>query len=197
VFCSKCGGAVADGSPFCPNCGQATHAAPLMVAAGPLQSAPARPYAGFWLRVLAYIIDALILGIFCGPIFFGLAMSMGLVSSLSRLPRGSDPFGVIAPAVFVSFFGAIFMVALVGGWLYHALLESSEWQGTAGKKALGLTVTDMAGQRVSFGRASGRHFGKLVTGLIPLGIGYALAGFTEKKQALHDMMASCLVMRQS
>jgi uncharacterized RDD family membrane protein YckC len=197
VFCSKCGGAVPDGSTFCANCGQATHAAPLMVATGPVHNAPALFYAGFWLRVLAYIIDALILGIFCGPIFFGLAMSTGVVSSLARVPRGSHPFSVIAPGLFLSFFSAILLIALVGGWLYYALLESSEWQGTAGKKALGLTVTDMAGQRVSFGRASGRHFGKLITGLIPLGIGYALAGFTEKKQALHDMMASCLVLRRS
>jgi uncharacterized RDD family membrane protein YckC len=60
---------------------------------------------------------------------------------------------------------------------------------------LHLKVTDMTGQPISFGRASGRFFARIVTKLIPLGIGYMLAGFTEKKQAIHDMIASCLVLR--
>ena len=63
--------------------------------------------------------------------------------------------------------------------------------------ALGLTVTDMRGRRVTFGRASGRFFAKMITGLIPLCIGYIMAGFTEKKQALHDMIASCLVLKKN
>jgi uncharacterized RDD family membrane protein YckC len=87
-------------------------------------------------------------------------------------------------------------LGLLGTWLYFALLESSEWQGTAGKKVLGLIVTDMNGQRVTFMRATGRHFSKIVTSFIPLGIGYAMAGFTQKRQALHDMIASCLVLRR-
>ena len=74
-------------------------------------------------------------------------------------------------------------------------MESSSWQATLGKKVLNLRVTDMAGARISFGKATGRHFAKLITGLIPLGIGFAMAGLTEKRQALHDMLASCLVLR--
>ncbi|MGB6469852.1 MAG: RDD family protein, partial [Candidatus Acidiferrales bacterium] len=69
------------------------------------------------------------------------------------------------------------------------------WQGTLGKRALGLLVTDLEGRRVSFGRASGRYFGKIVSALI-LMIGFIMAGFTEKKQALHDMLAGCLVLRK-
>ena len=87
-------------------------------------------------------------------------------------------------------------VAIVGGWLYYAYCESSSWQGTLGKKALGLFVTDMEGRRVTFGRASGRFFAKIVSGLIPFAIGYIMAGFTAKKQALHDIIASCLVLRR-
>ena len=86
-------------------------------------------------------------------------------------------------------------LAILGGWLYHAKMESSSWQATLGKKALNLRVTDMAGARVTFGRATGRHFAKLITGLIPLGVGFALAGLTERRQALHDMLAGCLVLR--
>jgi uncharacterized RDD family membrane protein YckC len=88
-------------------------------------------------------------------------------------------------------------VSLAVTWLYHAWMESSEWQATVGKKALGLVVTDMAGRRVSFGRATGRHFGKIVTNVVPFLIGYIMAGFTAQKQALHDMIAGCLILRRN
>ena len=87
-------------------------------------------------------------------------------------------------------------VSVLGQWLYHAYLESGEKQGTWGKQLMGLYVTDLLGQPITFGRASGRFFAKIVTGMIPLGIGYIMAGFTERKQALHDMIASCLVLRR-
>jgi uncharacterized RDD family membrane protein YckC len=74
-------------------------------------------------------------------------------------------------------------------------MESSAWQGTLGKKALGLTVTDLEGRRISFGRATGRYFAKIISTLI-LCIGYMMAGFTERKQALHDMIAGTLVLRK-
>jgi uncharacterized RDD family membrane protein YckC len=83
----------------------------------------------------------------------------------------------------------------VAKWLYFAYLESGEKQATWGKQALGIYVTDLAGQRVTFGRATGRFFAKIVSGLIPLGIGFVMAGFTERRQALHDMIASTLVLR--
>jgi uncharacterized RDD family membrane protein YckC len=87
-------------------------------------------------------------------------------------------------------------VAILVPWIYYAKMESSPRQGTFGKVALGLVVTDMAGRPITFGRASGRFFAKLITGMIPLGIGYIMAGFTEKRQALHDMIATCLVLRK-
>jgi uncharacterized RDD family membrane protein YckC len=76
-------------------------------------------------------------------------------------------------------------------------MESSSWQATLGKKALNLRVADMYGAPISFARASGRHFAKLITGMIPLGVGFMLAGLTQRRQALHDMIASCLVLRDS
>jgi uncharacterized RDD family membrane protein YckC len=155
-------------------------------------------YAGFWLRFLAYIIDAIILGVFAIPILIGTAMILGLGTFLGNLPHtGGDVFADGFPPLLAEYLSLAGLVILVGTWLYHALLESSEWQATAGKKALGLLVTDLNGARVSFARASGRHFAKIITGLIPLGIGYMLAGFTEKKQALHDMIAGCLVLRKT
>lgn len=85
---------------------------------------------------------------------------------------------------------------MIVSWLYYALMESSSNQGTFGEMALGLVVTDLYGARISYGRASGRFFARIVTGLIPLWIGYMMAGFTEKKQALHDILAGCLVLRK-
>jgi len=80
-------------------------------------------------------------------------------------------------------------------WLYYTLSESSGSQATLGKKALGLVVTDEAGHRISFGRANGRYFGKIISGLL-LCIGYLMAAFTDRKQALHDIMAGTLVLKK-
>ena len=79
-------------------------------------------------------------------------------------------------------------------WLYYAFLESSSWQGTIGKKVVGLRVTDMNGNRISFGRATGRYFGMILSGMICF-IGWLMIAFTEKKQGLHDMLASTLVLK--
>jgi len=216
VYCSKCGGAMADGAAFCSQCGQAFSFAaaaprpPMMnaVAVPPMPAgfagapayagAPAIPrveYAGFWLRFLALIIDNVIMGIGFVLVLIPLIFLTGLGSLLSQIHTDQE----LNDAGILFIIGVVFLVAtlsLVLTWLYHALMESSEWQATVGKKALGLVVTDMAGRRVSFGRATGRHFGKIITNMVPLLIGYIMAGFTEKKQALHDMMAGCLVLRR-
>ena len=83
------------------------------------------------------------------------------------------------------------------GWLYFAGMESSERQATFGKSVVSLRVTDLEGRRLSFKHATGRFFAKIVSGLIPLAIGYIMAGFTEKKQALHDMIAGTLVLQRT
>jgi uncharacterized RDD family membrane protein YckC len=217
VYCSRCGAAMADGAGFCSSCGQAfaVAAAPLRT---PMMSAsvaapmgggtvalpayagyPAVPrveYAGFWLRFLALLIDNVVWGIGFVLILIPLIFLTGLRGLLGEFHPNEDINDVgIFMLIGLIFFAAT--VSLLFTWLYHALMESSEWQATVGKKVLGLVVTDMAGQRVSFGRSTGRHFGKMITNLVPAFIGYFMAGFTEKKQALHDMMAGCLVLRRS
>jgi uncharacterized RDD family membrane protein YckC len=102
----------------------------------------------------------------------------------------------VFPAALVAIILMSVGILMIATWLYFAWMESSETQGTLGKMALALIVTDMQGNRISFGRASGRFFAKIITGMVPLAIGYIMAGFTEKKQALHDIIASCLVMRK-
>mgnify|MGYP001020493857 FL=1 len=87
----------------------------------------------------------------------------------------------------------LYVVLAIIGWLYYALMESSSRQATVGKIALGLRVTDLNGERITFLRATGRYFGKIISGMI-LYIGFIMAAFTEKRQALHDLMAECLVV---
>jgi len=127
-------------------------------------------YAGFWRRFVAALIDGIILAI--------AVVSVGLIFSFEEEGeiRGS-------------------ILGLLVSWLYYALQESSPSRATLGKKALGITVTDLNGNRISFGRATGRHFGKVLSAII-LYVGFLMAGFTEKKQALHDMMAGCLVIKK-
>jgi uncharacterized RDD family membrane protein YckC len=118
----------------------------------------------------------------------------GLGGLLHSIDSNHPPDPALVGA-FASSIALLVMGSIGAGWLYHAYFESSDWQGTVGKKVLNLIVTDLQGNRISFARASGRFFAKIISGLIPFGIGYILAGITEKKQALHDMIASCLVLR--
>lgn len=131
-------------------------------------------YAGFLTRFAAAFVDGILLAIVNFPLGMVIGSTMGPTVEAQVVAQIS---GVII------------------GWLYAALLESSDMQGTLGKKLCGIKVVDLDGRRVSFGRATGRHFGKILSGLILL-IGYIMAAFTEKKQALHDMMAGCLVVKR-
>ena len=215
MYCSKCGTNLAAGAAFCGSCGTPTGTPAAAIArpgvspsyaGGSSHAAYSDPaglvvsrgfsYAGFWLRVVAALIDSVIMGFaFCVlliPIFFLTGME-ALVNGIAERHGHPDP------AAIVSLIAMIFVLASVsvlGQWLYHAYLESGEKQGTWGKQIMGLYVTDLMGNPITFGRASGRFFAKIVTGMIPLGIGYIMAGFTERKQALHDMIASCLVLRR-
>jgi uncharacterized RDD family membrane protein YckC len=161
----------------------------------PHRSLLPEPYAGFWLRLVAYFIDSIIASVAVAiVVLVGVAVAgVGALENSFQNGGESDtlPAEVIAGI-------AILSIAFVAGmWLYYAWMESSVYQGTLGKMALGLIVTGLDGSRITFGRATGRYFSKLITGLIPLGIGYAMAGFTQRKQALHDMIAGCLVLRKT
>ncbi len=86
------------------------------------------------------------------------------------------------------------ILSLVVWWVYFAVLHSSKWQASIGKKAVGLKVVDENGNRISFGRATGRYFAEFLSALI-LGIGYMMVGWTKKKQGLHDMIAGTFVIK--
>lgn len=209
MYCAKCGTQVNDGAAFCSACGSPmpSIAAPPPVAPGaaaapyvpPVQAGwtPQAPvgYAGFWLRLVAHIIDNFVLAIPLVTLVVFLILATGLSVVLQELHPGESPEEVIA-AVGVGFILLGAGVLVAANWLYYAIFESSAWQATPGKKALGLFVTDLNGNRISFARASGRFFAKIISGLIPFAIGYIMAGFTAKKQALHDIIAGCLVLRK-
>lgn len=139
-------------------------------------------YAGFWKRFAAVFIDVLILVI--PQSLFGYLFGMAFVNRSASI----DPVQNI-----IGFELWSRGVALGIAWLYFAILESSKYQATIGKMALGIIVTDLQGNRISFGRASGRFFGKLLSAVV-LCTGYFMAGFTSRKQALHDLLAQCLVV---
>lgn len=159
------------------------------------QSKPQVVYAGFWWRFLAYIIDDLLIGavswIFALPILAIFGVSMYSFKEAGMNPDDAEM--LILPIILAS--SSIGMIAMVVQWLYFALMESSKHQGTLGKIVLKIKVTDVDGNRISFARATGRYFGKILSGMIMM-IGYIMAGFTEKKQALHDMLASCYVIKE-
>jgi uncharacterized RDD family membrane protein YckC len=182
--CPNCGAAIETGSAFCGRCGQRLEDSP---AAWPAATRAPVVYAGFWLRLAAYLIDNLLLGFVLGNL---------LLRPLMGRPGGipaDDPWFLFtnrSPQV-----TALILLFLMGNWVYFSMSESSAWRATLGKKALGLEVVDLEGKRISFARASGRFFAKILSSMTFL-IGFLMAGFTQKKQALHDLVAGCVVIRK-
>ncbi len=185
LYCSRCGTANVASAAFCLKCGAAM--GPSLPPA-PATYPQAAGYGGFWIRFVAFIIDAIILSIATWPIRMMMFATMGV----HRFPVGPVDAHQLAP--FFMILPRLWGMSAVVGWLYDALLTSSTWQGTVGKKVLNLKVTDEAGNRISFGRATGRHFAKYLSAMI-LFIGYFMIAFTDRKRGLHDMIAGTLVRK--
>lgn len=162
-------------------------------------------YAGFWRRLVAYIIDGIVVSVAIGIVYeifvatgiINFEPMMDMANDLA-LQSGAEPDPAQAMAAaqgMMQQMSLLYLADFIIAWLYEALLTSSASQATLGKMALGMKVTDANGERVGFGRATGRFFGKLVSGFI-LYIGFLMVAFTARKQGLHDMMASTLVLRR-
>ena len=158
--------------PSVPNSGPAAPPPPPMWNAQPPAGQPTG-YGGFWLRVVAYIIDAILLSVAAGVIG---AVTGGGYGDLEHINYSGSG------------------ISLVAGWLYFALMESSERGATVGKMAVGLRVVTDQGQRLSFLHATGRYLAKFVSAII-LGIGFLMIAFTDRKRGLHDMIAGTLVVK--
>lgn len=146
-------------------------------------------YAGFWRRFAAYILDSIVVI----AVLAILNVATGVIFDCG--PPASAGGTVVQVGFSCVTTGIGNIVMLIGSWLYFALMETSSRQGTYGKMVMGIVVTDADGGRLSFGRATGRYFGKIVSALI-LMIGFIMIAFTSRKQGLHDIMAGCLVTRK-
>lgn len=159
------------------------------------QSAP--KYVGFGIRLLAYLVDSVVLSIAQWVVVLPIMGLLGInptAMAVTMEQAQSDPAAMEAlTGSLFQMYSILIVVSVLLSWLYFAYMESSEKQATLGKLALGLKVTDSDGNRVSFGTASVRFFSKIVSGLI-LCIGYLMIIFDDQKRALHDRMASTLVL---
>ncbi len=154
-------------------------------------------YAGFWLRFVAFIIDGIILGavqfIAIMPIL-GI-MGIGLANDLPNFDAADETQAISMIGQVMAVAGVSQFVFLIIQTLYYTLLESSNYQASIGKMVLGLKVTDINGNKLDFTKALVRSISKIISSMILL-IGYLMAAFTEKKQALHDMIAGTLVVKK-
>ncbi|HEY9600813.1 MAG TPA: RDD family protein [Allocoleopsis sp.] len=151
----------------------------------PVSQPPTVEYADFWLRLIASWIDGVILSI---PWLVTVFACMWLFYDPARDEEATPIF-----------YGIAFVVAnfvfFLPSWLYYAIMESSPTRATVGKMVLGIVVTNLDGNKISFVQATGRHFAKIISTIL-LYRGYIMAAFTDKKQTLHDIMAGCLVVKK-
>ncbi len=149
---------------------------------------PTTAYATFWQRVAAYILDGIIVAVANGLIT---AVFGGVIAvASSGTPGGRrNATGIVLQSVSS-------LAGLAASWLYYALFNSSTARATPGKMALGIVVVDEQGGRISFGRATGRHFA-LYLSMFTLLIGFLMVLWTERRQALHDKIAGTLVVTKT
>lgn len=162
----------------------------------------ARNYAGFWRRFVAYMIDGFILGV---PMAFAL-VNPNLYKTVKGITifgfkeRRFDAIGPISwvlgshPSNYFKYVLILSILFFIIHILYFGLCTSSKLQGTIGKRILGLKVVGVDGKRISLGRAIGRYFASVFSYFMCMG--FIMAVFTEKKQTLHDYMASTFVVKQ-
>jgi uncharacterized RDD family membrane protein YckC len=141
-------------------------------------------YGGFWIRVVAAIIDFFLMFAVSFPVRLLSGSIVTVMGMNAQMPV--HEMLVMRRVVRIA-------VALLLVFSYRATMESSKFQATLGKIAMRLKVTDVQGNRVSLGRAAGRYFAKYISALT-LGLGYLMVGFDAQKQGLHDRIAGTLVL---
>jgi uncharacterized RDD family membrane protein YckC len=193
--CSNCGNPLLPDGKFCLFCGDVLCDAPSKPAVSARPSHPAGTedskavrtpeYAGFWLRVWAGTIDITLeaLAALILTVIVGFAMKIYVSRSGLSPITGSYLTGI----------AFIFLLA-VGSWLYAAFAESSKLRATVGKRIIGLQVVTSSGGKLSFGQASVRHFMKFLS-LFTAGVGFMMAGWTKRSQALHDIPSDSVVIK--
>jgi uncharacterized RDD family membrane protein YckC len=164
---------------------------------GPQQGpAPGIGYAGFWIRVVAAIIDGIIFGVPYLILFF--VVEGSAISHYATCLNNAVANGTLATTCATSYFGSFGYIELIGlavELLYFVVLWS-KFGGTLGQRMLGLHVVDAAtGQNIGIGRAIGRFIGYVISALA-LDIGLIWVAFDPRKQGWHDKIASTFVVRK-
>jgi uncharacterized RDD family membrane protein YckC len=178
-FCPTCGKPLQfENAEICPSCGVRIKEPPKPVGEN---------YAGFWIRFVAYFIDSIISSIVIYAVLFVIIL-LGIASAPNKYSYSPDYYSSMG--IFYILW-CIFAIGFI--WLYHAVQESSSAQATIGKRAMNIIVTDGNGNRLSFGRATGRWLAMILSALI-LCIGFIMIGFTERKQGLHDLIVNTYVI---
>jgi uncharacterized RDD family membrane protein YckC len=190
-YCSECGRSTpADELAhfgdrlICPYCKDA-YAQKLREGVAPVAAVS---YAGFWIRFVAYMIDAIILAVAMGIVQFAI---LGSFISFPRFDSGTRPELMLAPML--GMLGLLSVVSIGISCTYESFFVY-KYGATPGKMALSLKVVRPNGGPIDLGRAVGRYFGKMLSGII-LYIGYIMAGFDSEKKALHDMICDTRVIR--
>ena len=132
-------------------------------------------YAGFWIRFVAVFIDVIVLNILNIPV----RLSIGFASTDPNMQLRI----VLLSAGISMLMGAAYDIFFVG-----------KFGASPGKMALRLRIVRANGEKVTYGRACGRYFGKLLSSFT-LGIGYIMAAFDEEKRSLHDRVCDTRVIR--
>ncbi|ARN84423.1 hypothetical protein GQ61_02785 [Candidatus Nucleicultrix amoebiphila FS5] len=155
-------------------------------------------YGGFWIRLVAFFIDRIVLGAIgfaLGVVLMPIMMVGG--GGTMTMTEGNQMMTAFAGSSALMGMGlGVQLIILIVDVLYFSLLQSSSWQATIGMKVCGIKVVGLDYQRISFLRALGRYAASILSGII-LMIGYLMIAFTEKKQGLHDKLAETYVVWKS
>jgi uncharacterized RDD family membrane protein YckC len=183
-------------------------------------SKPSDKYADFWMRGLSAVLEALVFMAISIPVAFGLPLLITRVDASVILPEIPGFFFLegFAPSVAFPLFimkanqhltaqarigptgdttliwALVIGGLVIGNLLYHVLMESSPLQGTIGKVVIGMKVTRIDGSRPNFFNVLVRHMARLLS-MLPVFGGYLMIVKTEKKQALHDKLSGCVVIK--
>jgi len=192
--CSSCGNPLLPDGEFCLFCGdvlsrpahpEAKFGHPSNLTERTLETKASLEYAGFWLRVWAGSID----------VALEVLVALVVTAIFDVVMRLITPRYGLSPITARYFSGIVFIFVLsVGAWLYCAFSEGSRWHATLGKRIVGLQVLTSSGGQLSFGQATVRHFMKFLS-LFTATVGFMMAGWTRRCQALHDMPSDCIVVK--
>jgi len=188
IICPSCGKETYVGVARCPHCGDVVdEEAARREEERAARLEQHRIYGGFWRRVGGAFIDGILIDV---PLFALDWISGGLllVPIETKTETGTD--------YVVGLTSQGYVIVILIWWLYEAVMTSSKLQGTVGKLAVGLLVTDEEGVRLTFAHATGRHFAKYLSAIL-LGIGFLMVAIYEKKRGLHDRLANTLVLKRA